>query len=44
MSDCWLPALANAWITTFVATTLLVTALGVASVWDRAVCSQACRM
>jgi hypothetical protein len=37
MSDCWLFALANAWITTFIATTLLVTALGAASAWDRAV-------
>ena len=37
MIDHWLSALATAWIITFVATTGLVAALGMASVWDRTV-------
>ena len=41
VSDRCLSALARAWITTFVATTLLVTALAMASVWDRTVYLQA---
>jgi hypothetical protein len=36
-----LSALATAWLITFVATTGLVTALVVASVWDRGVYSEA---
>jgi hypothetical protein len=43
MVDRCLSALATAWITTFVATTLLFTALAVASVWDKAVYFQALR-
>ena len=41
MIDRFLSALATAWIITVVATTGLVTAFGVASVWDRAVYVQA---
>jgi hypothetical protein len=41
MIDRFLSALATAWIITIVATTGLVTALGVTSVWDRAVYVQA---
>ena len=41
MIDRFLSALATAWIITVVATTGLVTALGVASVLDRAVYVQA---
>jgi hypothetical protein len=41
MVDRCLSALVSAWITTFVATTLLVAALAMASVWDRNVYFQA---
>ena len=40
MIDRCLSVLATAWIITFVATTRLVTALAMESVWDREVYSQ----